>query len=402
MSKLEQLIEQLCPNGVEFLPLWSVTIWDKKFNSVDRSKQNKVITYPYLLASQLFSLEKDGGDVFLLSTGEQTGWTTVDKAGKYLCKGEVVTIPWGKSRAVVDCIKYYNGKFVTADNRIMTSNNIEILNNKYLYYWIMSMGKVIDTFYRGSGIKHPDMAKVLDMRIPIPPLKVQAEIVRILDKFTELTTELTTELATELADRKKQYEYYRDELLRFDSTANKSQIGDLCNIIVGGDVPKEHYSKEKSDTFSIPIISNGIGKNAIYGYTNIVKVNQSAVTIAARGTIGYAEYRDYPYYPIIRLLSVIPKNNGIINTKYLYYCLQGRMYKVPKTGIPQLTVPMLKKEIICVPTLETQNHIVSVLDRFDKLCNDISEGLPAEIEARQKQYEYYRDKLLTFSKKSED
>ena len=72
------------------------------------------------------------------------------------------------------------------------------------------------------------------------------------------------------------------------------------------------------------------------------------------------------------------------------------MYKVPKTGIPQLTVPMLKKEIICVPTLETQNHIVSVLDRFDKLCNDISEGLPAEIEARQKQYEYYRDKLLKF------
>ena len=74
------------------------------------------------------------------------------------------------------------------------------------------------------------------------------------------------------------------------------------------------------------------------------------------------------------------------------------MYKVPKTGIPQLTVPMLKKEKICVPTLETQNHIVSVLDRFDKLCNDITEGLPAEIEARQKQYEYYRDKLLKFKK----
>lgn len=109
MTKLEQLIEQLCPDGVEFLPLWSVTIWDKKFNSVDRSKQNKVITYPYLLASKLFSLEEEGGDVFLLSTGEQTGWTTVDKAEKYLCEGEVVTIPWGKSRAVVDCIKYYKG-----------------------------------------------------------------------------------------------------------------------------------------------------------------------------------------------------------------------------------------------------------------------------------------------------
>lgn len=194
MTKLEQLIEQLCPNGVEFVPLWSVTIWDKKFNSVDRNKQSMIISYPYLLASQLFSLEEEGGDVFLLSTGEQTGWTTINKAGKYLCKGEVVTIPWGKSRAVVDCIKYYKGKFVTADNRIMTSNNTDALNNKYLYYWIMSMGKVIDTFYRGSGIKHPDMAKVLDMRIPLPPIEIQAEIVRILDNFTEQVAELKDSL----------------------------------------------------------------------------------------------------------------------------------------------------------------------------------------------------------------
>ena len=134
MTKLEQLIEQLCPDGVEFVPLWSVTIWDKKFNSVDRKKQEKVINYPYLLASKLFSLEVENGDVFLLSTGEQTGWTTEDLAGKYLCEGEVVTIPWGKSRAVTDCIKYYKGKFVTADNRIMTSSDLNTLNNKYLYY----------------------------------------------------------------------------------------------------------------------------------------------------------------------------------------------------------------------------------------------------------------------------
>lgn len=208
MSKLGEMINELCPDGVEYVPLWSVTIWDKKFNSVDRKKQSKSINYPYLLAKDLFALEVENGDVFLLSTGEQTGWTNEELAGNNLCEGEVVTIPWGKSRAVVDCIKYHKGKFVTADNRIMTSNDTKRLSNKYLYYCVLTNGKKIDTFYRGSGIKHPDMAKVLDLKIPLPPLEIQEEIVKILDNFAELTAELTA--------RKKQYEYYRDKLLNFD------------------------------------------------------------------------------------------------------------------------------------------------------------------------------------------
>ena len=118
MTKLDELIQELCPNGVESVLLWSVTTWDKKFNAVDRKKQPKVINYSYLLATDLFALQTDGGDVFLLSTGEQTGWTTEELAGDNLKEGEVVTLPWGKSRAVTDCIKYYKGKFVTADNRI--------------------------------------------------------------------------------------------------------------------------------------------------------------------------------------------------------------------------------------------------------------------------------------------
>ena len=118
MNYLSSLIEKLCPDGVECTPLWSVTIWDKKFNSVDKKKQPKVISYPYLLAKDMFALEQENGDVFLLSTGEQTGWTTEDIAGDFLCEGEVVSIPWGKSRKVSEVMKYYKGKFVTADNRI--------------------------------------------------------------------------------------------------------------------------------------------------------------------------------------------------------------------------------------------------------------------------------------------
>ena len=225
-SKLNKLIQELCPKGVEFVPLWTVTIWDKRFNSVERHKQKKVDSYKYLLASELFSLEQAGGNVFLLSTGEQTGWTTEEMAGEYLKEGEVVTIPWGKSRAVADCIKYYKGKFVTADNRIATSSDHNRLLNKYLYYWMMSQGKVIDSFYRGSGIQHPDMSKVLDMPIPVPPLPVLSEIVRILDAFTALTAELTEKLTAELTARRKQYEYYRDRLLKFDDLAGGGKMGE--------------------------------------------------------------------------------------------------------------------------------------------------------------------------------
>ena len=389
MPKLDELIRDLCPDEVESVPLWSVTIWDKRFSSVDRKKQPKIINYSYLLASDLFAVQVDGGDVFLLSTGEQTGWTTKELAGENLREGEVVTIPWGKSRPITDCIKYYKGKFVTADNRIMTSNDTKKLSNKYLYYWIMSQGRVIDTFYRGTGIKHPDMAKVLDMLIQIPPLEIQREIVRILDNFTNLTAELTA--------RNKQYAYYRDELLRYKMPTKEYEVGEICEVSAGGDAPKEHFSKEKSEQYKVPIISNGCGINALYGYTDVARVDKPAVTVAARGTIGYAEYRDYPYFPIIRLITLIPRDDKQLNAKYLYYSLEGRHYKVPTSGIPQLTVPVIKKEKVSIPPLDVQNRIVNVLDNFEKICSNLNIGLPAEIEARQKQYEYYRDKLLTFA-----
>lgn len=388
MSRLEELIQELCPNGVEYKPLWFLTIWDKKFNSVDRHKQTKVIKYKYYLAADLKGLESQTGDVKILTTSISDLWTTEEYVKDTMSEGEIVCIPWGGNPVV----QYYSGKFVTGDNRIATSANTSVLSNKFLYYFMQNRISDIASFYRGSGIKHPDMAKVLDLMIPVPPLEVQREIVRILDSFTLLTAELTEELTA----RKKQYEYYRDTLLTFDDSIKVQTLGEVCNISAGGDAPKEAMTKEMTDKFSVPIISNGIGENALYGYTNIAKINTPAVTIAARGTIGYAEYRDYPYFPIIRLLSAIPKDTSVVNTKYLYYCLQGKEYSVPMGGIPQLTAPELKKVKIPVPALSIQKRIVSVLDNFDAICSDPNIGLPAEIEARQKQYEFYRDKLLSF------
>ena len=392
MSRLKELIKELCPNGVEYKKLWEVTIWDKKFNGISKEKQSSTISYKYYLSSEFDEVEDENGDIYYISTGisGKDRYTTEEKAKEYVSEGEIVCIPWGGTPNV----KYYKGKFVTGDNRIATSRDIKILANKFLFYWLQNSIKELSNYYRGSGIKHPNMASVLDMKIAVPPLEVQDEIVRILDNFTLLSAELSAELKA----RKQQYKYYRDKLLK--NNKNKVEIktlDDVCNISAGGDVPKENFSKEKNEKYNIPIISNGVGKNALYGYTDIVKIDKKAVTIAARGTIGYAEYRDYSYYPIIRLISAVPKNENELNTKFLYYSLQGRKYDVPTTGIPQLTVPTFKKEKISIPEIKIQEKIVEVLDNFKKICSDLKIGLPAEIEARQKQYEFYRDTLLTYA-----
>ena len=412
MSRLDELIQEKCSNGVEYVPLWSVTIWDKKFSSVDRKKQPKVKDYPYLLASDLFALQVDNGNVFLLSTGEQTGWTTEELAGENLREGEVVTIPWGKSRAVTDCIKYYKGKFVTADNRIMTSNDAEKLNNKYLYYWIMSQGKTIDTFYRGSGIKHPDMAKVLDMEIPIPPLEIQREIVRILDNFTNLTAELTAELTA----RKAQYGFYREKLLdKTKISATMTKVADLGKWS-GGKTPSM-AEKKYWESGTIPWVSSKDVKQPILSDTidhiTNAAVDEASMTVYPAGSVAIVTRsgilrHTFPvtYIPfettVNQDIKILVTKEGI-SSRYVSHALQAYGENIRRTTkkqggtVDSLDFQKVLAYKIPVPPLDVQNRIVNVLDNFEKICSDLNIGLPAEIEARQKQYEYYRDKLLTFA-----
>jgi type I restriction enzyme S subunit len=425
MSKLEQLINEFCPDGVEYVSLWEVTIWDKRFNSVDREKQPIIISYPYLLAADLFKLEQSTGDVFLLSTGKKTGWTTEELASNYLCNGEVVSIPWGKSRPVKEVLKYYKGKFVTADNRIATSNDTTKLLNKYLYYWMLNNGEIIDRFYRGSGIKHPNMNDVLNMQIPLPPLPVQEEIVRILDNLEELTTELTVELTAELNARKQQYEHYRDELFGkdYDEMINRclknnidvvtlEELGSFTRgkRFVRDDIRDEgtpciHYgdlytyygiSAEKTKYFLDEKLFEKM-RFAHKGDVVIVQAGENDMDIG----IGVAWMGDEDV--AVHDACYIFKHS--INPKYISHYLRTSIYhlqikKYVSTGkICAISAQGIGKAKIPVPPLPEQQRIVEILDNFDALCNDISKRLQAEIKARQQQYEYYRDKLLTFKEK---
>lgn len=161
--------------------LGEVTIWDKFFQGVPRQLQPEIIRYPYVLANVFSEIERKDGDVLLLSTGNYVGWTTEDLAGDNLCEGEVVTIPWGGTAN----IKYAKGKFVTADNRIATSSDVTMLNNKFLYYTMLNSQHIIDGFYRGAGIKHPSMFDVLNMLISLPSLAEQQKIAECLSTLDD-------------------------------------------------------------------------------------------------------------------------------------------------------------------------------------------------------------------------
>ncbi|TXJ39637.1 restriction endonuclease subunit S [Brachyspira pilosicoli] len=159
MNTIKELLKKHCPNGVEYVPLWSVTIWDKKFNSVDKDKQKTTFKYRYFTADELKQLAVENGDVKILTTNISNLFTLEKLVSNSLNNGEIVCIPEGGNAIV----QYYKGKFITGFNRIATSIDVNKLDNKFLYYVLINKLDLISSFYRGAGIKHPDMSKVLDI-----------------------------------------------------------------------------------------------------------------------------------------------------------------------------------------------------------------------------------------------
>lgn len=336
------------------------------------------------LAKQLRKVDK--GDVVITNTSEN--FADVGKPLVYLGEQQAVT---GGHATVLKPGKGLLGKYFA-----YYTQTDDFSNQKRKY---AKGAKVID-------VSAADMAKIL---IPIPcpenqkrSLEIQAEIVRILDAFTELSAELSAELTA----RKKQYNHYRERLLSFeDGAVEWKSLEDIFDIFAGGDAPKDALSAVQTEEFNVPILSNGIGDKSLYGWTNKAKIEKPSLTISARGTIGWTSYREVPFFPIVRLLVLTP--NTKVSLKYAYYFMKTieNDYKVPEAGIPQLTKPMLKDIKIPLPcpgdpekSLAEQARIVAVLEKFDDLANSITEGLPREIELRQRQYAYYRNLLLNFPK----
>lgn len=415
MSKINELIQTLCPDGVEWKHLYEVTVWDKRFNSVERYKQLTVIDYKkYFLGEEQKQLVSDGGSVKILTTYASNLYADENSVADYITDGEIVCIPWGGNAIV----QYYKGKFVTGDNRIATSLDVNVLSNKYLYYMMQCNLHLIASFYRGSGIKHPDMSKVLDILIPVPPLPVQDEIVRILDEYTDLEAELEAKLSEEIKLKQKQYEVYRDELLTFGDDVEYKKLGEVATISRGNGFQKKDFTE--------------VGRPCIHYGQIFMHYSKMGITTSKTLTcIDDDKYeKNAKALPNDIVMAVTSENvedvckcvvwegdepvavsghtaifHTEMNSKFLAYWFGSSDFYVQKvrlahgTKVIEVTPAVMVDIVLPVPSLTEQERIVKILDKYDTYTRDMISTLNTELESRKKQYAYYRDQLLTFKRK---
>lgn len=364
MSKLQELIKELCPDGVEFRKLGEVC----EIKRGVRVVKNDLINdgkYPVFQNSLIPLGYYDKNNypaniTFVISAGA---------AGEIGYTEEPI---W----AADDCLT------------IISPNNII---NKFIYYCLIANKLFFVSKVRRASVPRLSRTVVDNFEIPIPPLEIQSEIVRILDTFTAHTAELQAELQA----RKEQYEYYRNKLLTFDENDERVKwmmLGKVCNMKRG----KRLTTKDLSPEGEYPVYHGGI--EAIGKYTAYNREGNSVMIInvgASAGTIGFCNTKFWSSDGCFCF-----EHNSVINQKYLYFVLQTLepilKSKVRKAGIPTLDNKVVERLIIPILPIPEQERIVSILDKFESLVNDLSEGLPAEIAAVQEQYEYYRNKLLTF------
>ena len=373
-SKLNKLIQELCPEGVEYRKLGEVL-------TICNGKDYKNL---------------NPGSVPVYGSGGVL--TYVDKS---LYDKPSVLIP---RKGSLDKLYYLEIPFWTVDTLFYTDINCSLVVPKFVYYVLQK--EHLEDLNVAGGV--PSLTqKVLNLvPIPVPPLPVQSEIVRILDAFTALTAELTAELTA----RRKQYEYYRDRLLKFDDLTGgvrRVKISDIGSVSMCKRILK-HETSSEGDVPFYKIGTFGKEPDAYISWETYEKYKSNYsypkkgdILISAAGTIGRTVVFDgEPAYFQDSNIVWVDNDETMVLNKFLYYFYQTNPWKVSTGGtIARLYNDNIASVKIPLPPLSEQRRIVSILDRFDALCNDLTQGLPAEIDARRKQYEFYRDRLLDFQRK---
>lgn len=408
MSSVEDLVAELCPKGVELKLLDEIGELvrgnglpksDFTTTGVGAIHYGQIYTYyrtwtnetiSYVAPETAARLAKvDPGDVIITNTSEN-----IEDVGK--------AVAW------------------LGDSQIVTGGHATILKHdqdpRFVAYWFQSPSFRTQKAKLATGTKVIDVSarKLATIRIPVPPLEVQKEVVRILEEFAKLEVELKAELEAELVARRRQYEYYRDSLLTFPETGGVRWIpmGELGEFIRGRRFTKTDYA----DT-GIPAIH--------YGeiYTHFHVATSSAITHVRsdlRTKLRYARSGDVVIAAVGETVEDVGKAvawsgegevavhddcfifRSSLNPTYVSYYVQTSKFHrekskyVARAKVKRLSGEDLGKLEIPVPSVHEQERIVATLDKFDALVNDLSIGLPAELAARRQQYEHYRDRLLTF------
>ncbi len=385
-SRIEKLISELCPNGVGFLEIGKVC----------NISRGRVMSKDYLTAN------KGEYPVYSSQTANEGIFGNINT---YDYDGEYVT--WTTDGANAGSVFYRKGKFsITNVCGLLRPKNKD-LNIKYLSYILGTMAKS----YVNAGMGNPKlMSNVMsNVKIPIPPLPIQEEIVTVLDSFTELETELESELESELETRKRQYNYYKEELLEIENVEFKS----LSEILLPTENIKWKDAKNTYKYIDLTSVSRDdhtikeveeIDSNSAPSRAQKILKKDDVIFATTRPTLKRYAMIDDIYEGQIASTGycVLRANKKEVLPKWIYFNVASNRFnnyvegKQEGVAYPSISDSNVKNYNIPIPSLPEQERIVSILDKFDALVNDISVGLPAELKARRQQYEYYRNQLLTF------
>lgn len=409
MSRLDKLIQQLCPDGVEYRSL--IECCDD-------------IIVPMRDRPKVFD-----GDIPWCRIEDKQGHYFYDSLSglrvseKIIKEMNLKIFPTG---TVICSCSASLGAYAINTQPLITNQTFiglvcgKCLFNKYLLYYMETQTKYLQSQASTGTIPYISRKKFENLIVPIPPLEVQYEIVRILDIFTETITELNAELAAELELRKQQYKYYSLQL--FEQTKDKDSLISLADFgeWSGGKTPsmsnKEYWTNGVTPWISSKDMKMSILKDTEDHITEKA-LREAGMKLYPEGIIAIVTRsgilkHTFPvaYVPfettINQDIKALVVKEGIFS-KYALYAISAYSedirVKTKKQGgtVDSLDFQKVLNYKIPVPSLNEQQRIVAILDRFNALCNDISSGLPAEIAARQKQYEYYRDKLLQFDRQND-
>lgn len=396
MSRIDELIQQLCPDGVEYKMLGEIAEFTYGYTAKAQDKGD----------ARFIRITDIGNNGFL--NHEDAKYITLsDESKKYLLeKGDLLVArtgaTYGKTLIITSSEKSVYASFL-----IKITLNPNIIIHKFYWHFSRSKSYWDQAFRLVSSSSQPQFntGALKKISIPIPPLPVQEEIVRILDKFTALEAELEAELEA----RRKQYEFYRDQLLTFGDEVEWRPLGEIGDFTYG-------YTAKAQNQGDVRFIRiTDIGNNGCLNKDDVKYITLSdeskkyllkvgdllvARTGATFGkTLIITSSGKYVY---ASFLIKITLDSNLIGNKFYWHFSKSKFYwkqalkLVSASSQPQFNTGALKKILVPVPPRPEQERIVAILDKFDVLVNDISSGLPAELEMRRKQYEYYRDRLLTF------
>ncbi|MHB8091113.1 MAG: restriction endonuclease subunit S [Syntrophales bacterium] len=373
VNKIDKLIAELCAEGVEFKELGEIAQYSRqRIAAADLNNENYV-----------------GVDNLLPNKQGKTKSNYVPTTGN-LTRFESGDVLLGNIRPYLKKIwRATHTGGTNGDVLAIQINNKEMLQSEFLYYLLSS-----DDFFnfdmkfaKGAKMPRGNKSEILKFPIPIPTPAIQQEIVRILDTFTTLEAELEAELEA----RKKQYGYYREELLTFGDDVKWKTLGAVGKLLRGTAIT----AKETTDG-EIPVVANA--PKPIYFHSESNRSGETIVVARSGAYAGLVSFWSQPIF-LTDAFSVFP-DAAMLKAKFVYYLLkqkQETIHSMKKgSGVPHVRVKDFESYPIPIPPLADQERIVAILDKFDALVNDISAGLPAELNARHKQYEYYRNKLLTF------